>query len=67
LASAYEVAKRAGVDFVYLGNVFAGDKDDTFCPKCGTKVVDREGFWVRSTNLRGSRCAKCGADLYMVT
>ena len=66
LANAYDVAKKAGVDFVYLGNVFAGDKDDTYCPKCGSKVIDRDGFWVKSTNLNGSRCGKCGADLYLV-
>jgi len=66
LAKAYDIARNEGVEFVYLGNVFAGEKDDTYCPKCGTKVIDRDGFWVRSTILKGSRCGKCGADLNLV-
>lgn len=63
---AYDLARKAGVDYVYLGNIRAGDRDDTFCPSCGTKAIEREGFSVRGANLRGSRCAKCGADLHIV-
>lgn len=66
MSMAYERAVKAGVQFVYLGNMWAGDRDDTFCPKCGTRAVEREGFWVRSMNMKDGRCANCGADLHMV-
>lgn len=66
MSMAYEVARKAGIEFVYLGNIYAGEKDDTYCPKCGAKVIDREGFWVRSTNLKGDKCGKCGADIHLV-
>ena len=66
LSTAYDIARDAGLQFVYLGNIFAGDRDDTVCPKCGTKVIEREGFSVRRTHLKGDRCAKCGAELYLV-
>jgi len=66
LTMAYETARKAGIDFVYVGNVQVGDEDDTFCPKCGTRVIDRDGFWVKSTDLKGSRCGKCGAELNLV-
>jgi len=66
LMKAYEAARKAGIDFVYVGNVHVGDEDDTFCPKCGTLVIDRDGFWVKSTNLKGDRCGKCGSDLNLV-
>lgn len=66
LTQAYEQARKAGAEFVYLGNVFAGDKDDTYCPKCGTRVIEREGFWVRSANLKGNKCGKCGSDINLV-
>lgn len=66
MAIAYDIAKKAGVEFVYLGNIYAGDRDDTYCPKCGALVVEREGFWVRSTNLKGDKCGKCGSDLNFV-
>lgn len=66
LSKAYDLAKKAGLEFVYLGNVWAGDRDDTYCPACGAKVIDREGFSVRSTKLKGTSCGSCGASLNLV-
>ena len=66
LTMAYETARKAGIDFVYVGNIHVGDEDDTFCPKCGSRAIDRDGFWVRSTNLNGSKCAKCGTELNLI-
>ena len=66
LSLAYDRARKAGLHYVYLGNIFAGDRDDTHCPKCGTKVIEREGFSVLRTNLKGDSCGNCGADLYLV-
>jgi pyruvate formate lyase activating enzyme len=66
MSFAYDIAKKAGVEHVYLGNVFAGERDDTYCPKCGTRVIDRDGFRIRTTNLLADRCGNCGADLNMV-
>lgn len=66
LDSAYEAARKAGIEFVYVGNVWAGEKDDTFCPKCGNLAIERDGFSVRSTDLKGNKCGKCGSDLNLV-
>jgi pyruvate formate lyase activating enzyme len=66
MKAAYDVAKNAGLDFVYLGNIYAGDRDDTRCPKCGTLVIEREGFYVRGAILNGNKCGKCGEDLNLV-
>ena len=66
LNMAYDTARKSGIEFVYLGNVWAGDRDDTFCPKCRSSVIEREGFRVRSTNLKGNRCGVCGSPLNLV-
>jgi pyruvate formate lyase activating enzyme len=66
MAMAFKLAKANRLEFVYLGNVYAGDKDDTYCPQCGTMVIEREGFWVGRTELKGNKCGKCGADLNLV-
>lgn len=66
LIKAYELAKAAGLDFVYLGNVPVGDKDDTFCPRCGSSVIRREGFFVTHADLKDGKCGKCGAGLNVV-
>jgi len=64
--TAFDIARKAGLEFVYLGNMQAGERDDTFCPKCGSRVIEREGFWVRSTDLKGNKCGKCGGELNLV-
>jgi pyruvate formate lyase activating enzyme len=66
MSAAYEVAKKAGLEFVYLGNVYARDKDDTFCPKCGSLVIQREGFNAEPVDLKDGKCGRCGADLNMI-
>jgi pyruvate formate lyase activating enzyme len=66
LLKAYGVARAAGLDFVYLGNVPVGDKDDTVCPKCRSLVVERDGFYIKYTSLKGGKCGSCGADLGFV-
>ncbi len=66
MESAYRSAKKAGLEFVYLGNVYAADKDDTFCPKCGALVIERDGFRVGETDLKDGRCGKCGSGLNLV-
>lgn len=63
---AYDTARKAGLEFVYLGNIYAGEYDDTFCPRCGALVIERDGFWVKSMDLKGDRCGRCGADLNLV-
>jgi len=66
MENAYRTGKRLGLEFVYVGNVRAGEMDDTYCPKCGSLTIEREGFWVGSTALKGDKCAKCGASLNLV-
>lgn len=66
MTDAYEIAAGIGLEFVYLGNIWAGDRDDTYCPSCKTKVIDRDGFGVRQMNLKGDRCGKCGGALNLV-
>ncbi|UCE80899.1 MAG: AmmeMemoRadiSam system radical SAM enzyme [Methanobacteriota archaeon] len=66
MLSAHNIAKKAGLDFVYIGNVPAGDKDNTYCPRCGTLAIRREGFAVTSLELNDNRCTKCGKSLNIV-
>jgi pyruvate formate lyase activating enzyme len=62
LMRAAAIGERAGLRFVYAGNLpgSVGRREDTRCPGCGTTVVAREGFRVRSFSLtaRGA-CPRC--------
>jgi pyruvate formate lyase activating enzyme len=63
---AYDIAQKAGLEFVYLGNVYAGDRDDTYCPSCGALVIEREGFSMTRRALDRNRCGSCGKPLNMI-
>lgn len=60
---AYETAKKAGAEHVYLGNVRHGDYENTVCPKCGTLIVERFGFSADVMNVTDGRCRKCGTEI----
>jgi len=63
LQNAYEIGKRAGLSFVYLGNVSDPKRESTYCPKCGELVIFRSGYTIEIKNLKDGLCGKCGEDL----
>ncbi len=67
LRHAREIGRKAGLRYVYLGNVAEPGGEDTECPACGGVAVQRTGYTTRAVGLRGGSCATCGADLNIVT
>jgi pyruvate formate lyase activating enzyme len=67
LEHAYDVGKRAGLKFVYTGNVPGHDGENTKCYSCGAKVVGRVGYSIDVVGLRESSCRSCGADLNIMS
>ena len=61
LERALEAGRRAGLQFVYVGNVPGHNGENTRCPACGRTVLERTGFTVTDRHLRGGDCAHCGA------
>jgi pyruvate formate lyase activating enzyme len=63
----YEVARDAGLQYAYLGNVHGHPLEDTRCHACGNVVVDRHGFAIRAWRLRTrgqeNLCGFCGAKV----
>ena len=55
-----DVARKEGLQYVYLGNVPGEDNATTYCPKCQVAVIRRNGFEVLSNTLSGGKCPKCG-------
>lgn len=60
LNSAAGIAREAGLRYVYVGNVPGSGTDDTVCPECGMKAVERTGIRVISNKITGGKCS-CGA------
>jgi pyruvate formate lyase activating enzyme len=62
LARAAEAGRRAGLRFLYVGNL-GGGRENTECPACGTTVIGREGFQMVDNRLVGDVCPECGAKI----
>lgn len=62
-----EKASQYGLKHVYIGNVWGHPLEDTYCPNCGHKVVDRYGFYIERIDIdREGRCLQCGYKLNFV-
>lgn len=60
LARAYEIGKEAGLRYVFVGNVMDADRESTYCPRCGTKLIERHWFNVRELWTERGVCHRCG-------
>jgi pyruvate formate lyase activating enzyme len=56
----HALAKAAGLQFVYLGNLPGHAAESTYCPGCGKRVVERFGYVLGRVDLRDGRCSGCG-------
>jgi pyruvate formate lyase activating enzyme len=56
----FEMA-REYLDYVYLGNVSTSNGQNTYCPSCGEKVIDRSRYdtWISGLDKEGN-CEQCG-------
>jgi pyruvate formate lyase activating enzyme len=59
LHRAREIGLRAGLQYVYCGNIPGEEGEDTFCPHCGLKVIERVGFRVVKNEVIRGECRQC--------
>ncbi len=60
---ACEIGRKAGLKFVYAGNVAGHGSESTRCYACGKISVERYGYQTTIKGLDGSKCKYCGAEL----
>ncbi len=65
LQRAYQIGRRAGLRYVYPGNIPGafGDEEGTHCPGCNAVVIGRYGFRVTSYRLIDGKCPSCGTPV----
>jgi pyruvate formate lyase activating enzyme len=59
LAHAYEIGERAGLHYVYVGNVMDADRESTHCPQCGHKLIQRHWYRVKELWPEPGVCPQC--------
>ncbi|HUW81482.1 MAG TPA: AmmeMemoRadiSam system radical SAM enzyme [Phycisphaerae bacterium] len=62
LMRAHEIGRKAGLSFVYSGNLpgECGNTENTYCPGCGALLIERWGFSMRQNHIRNGKCPDCG-------
>jgi len=62
LQRAKEIAKKRGLQYVYLGNI--SDNQNSYCPKCGELLIERNGYNIIDKNkIKNNKCIICGEKL----
>ncbi len=61
LRRAREIGLKAGLKYVYEGNVPGEGGENTYCPNCGELLIERFGFSLTTIKMENSVCTKCGA------
>jgi pyruvate formate lyase activating enzyme len=64
LRRARGIARKAGMKFVYTGNVHDREGDTTYCPECGEALIVRDWYKLEAYRLTAEgRCPDCGVEV----
>lgn len=63
LEQAYDIGTRAGLKYIYVGNITDSSHETTICPKCHKAVIERVGYQLNGLNLKDGRCKYCQTKL----
>lgn len=66
LLECHTIAKKTGLQYVYLGNISHGDYDNTYCPTCKNLLIERNGFSATIRGLKNNTCSRCGAVIPII-
>ena len=59
LERAYQIGKNAGLNHIYVGNIRDQSKENTYCPKCAAKLIERYGYSTRVLWQTPGECPSC--------
>lgn len=59
LEKARDTALKAGLKYVYIGNVSGSEASNTYCPNCNKVIVERKGYKIISNSIVAGRCKFC--------
>ena len=54
-----KAALEEGLHYVYTGNIPGHEGENTFCPKCRKKIIERRGYEIVRNDLRQGTCPNC--------
>jgi pyruvate formate lyase activating enzyme len=63
LEAAVRIADEEGLRYVYIGNVPGHERNSTFCPECGERVIHRIHCNVLSMDVERGKCRFCEHEI----
>ncbi|MEW6684702.1 MAG: AmmeMemoRadiSam system radical SAM enzyme [Candidatus Edwardsbacteria bacterium] len=66
LEKAREIGIKAGLEFIYLGNVPGHPAENTYCPKCKNLLIERFNYQILKYQNKNGKCAYCGRKIPIV-
>jgi pyruvate formate lyase activating enzyme len=64
LEKAYDIGCKAGLKYVYVGNISDDERSNTKCHNCKALLIKREGYFVEvQESFKKGKCLKCGTKI----
>ena len=63
LDRARQIGLEAGLRYVYEGNVWGSEGENTYCYNCGECVIRRQGYTIVDSRIEEGKCSLCGARI----
>lgn len=63
LQRGYDIAKTAGLHYVYIGNLHTVKGENTYCYKCNKLLIERLGYIIKANTIENGTCPKCSTSI----
>jgi len=65
LEFAYKEARRQGIYYPYIGNIPGHPFENTYCPYCGTLLIERVGYRITRWEIKEKNCPHCKKEVHL--
>ncbi len=66
LRKARDIGIKAGLRYVYEGNIPGEGGENTYCYDCGTLLIERFGFEIIENKIVDGRCQNCKVQIDVI-
>jgi len=63
LEKARDLARQAGLKYVYIGNLPGHEAESTYCHSCNELIISRRGYLIGEVRMNAGHCGQCGVEI----